>query len=239
MILYVNGDSHTAAAEAVNPAAFAEDDGYPELGRKPHPANLAVSWGQVLATKLQCELVCNAESASSNARILRTTQSWIDRLPPWESAVVIVQWSTWEREEWHHNDQIYQIGSSGLDWLPPELQDRYRNFVTTVDWNQCQQQWHDLIWQFHVNLDQQKIPHFFFNGNNNFDRVRDRRNWGPCYLDPYGPMTYDHCLRTSGYHTVNANSWHFGADAHCFWAEFVLQYCIQNSIIDHREISTD
>ena len=27
MILYVNGDSHTAAAEAVNPYAFAEDDG--------------------------------------------------------------------------------------------------------------------------------------------------------------------------------------------------------------------
>jgi hypothetical protein len=26
MILYVNGDSHTAAAEAVNPHAFAEDD---------------------------------------------------------------------------------------------------------------------------------------------------------------------------------------------------------------------
>jgi hypothetical protein len=44
MILYVNGDSHTAAAEAVNPHAFAEDDSalfY--LGRAPHPENLAVS----------------------------------------------------------------------------------------------------------------------------------------------------------------------------------------------------
>ena len=42
MILYVNGDSHTAAAEAVNPHAWAMDDG--ELfymGRAPHPANLA------------------------------------------------------------------------------------------------------------------------------------------------------------------------------------------------------
>jgi hypothetical protein len=34
MILYVNGNSHTAADE---------DDGYPELGRQPHPANLRVS----------------------------------------------------------------------------------------------------------------------------------------------------------------------------------------------------
>jgi hypothetical protein len=48
--LYVNGDSHTAAAEAVNPHAFAEDD--PELnylGRLPHPANLAVRWGKLLS----------------------------------------------------------------------------------------------------------------------------------------------------------------------------------------------
>ena len=43
MMLYVNGDSHTAGAEAVNSHAFAEDD--PDLfylGRAPHPENLAV-----------------------------------------------------------------------------------------------------------------------------------------------------------------------------------------------------
>ena len=47
MILYVNGDSHTAAAEAVNPHAFAMDDRplfY--LGRAPHPDNVSVSWGK-------------------------------------------------------------------------------------------------------------------------------------------------------------------------------------------------
>ena len=44
MILYVNGDSHTAGAEAVNPYAFAEDDpNLTHLGRLPHPDNLAVS----------------------------------------------------------------------------------------------------------------------------------------------------------------------------------------------------
>ena len=49
MILYVNGDSHTAAAEAVNSYSFAEDD--PALfymGRVPHPANIAISWGKLL-----------------------------------------------------------------------------------------------------------------------------------------------------------------------------------------------
>ena len=40
MILYVNGDSHAAAAEAVNPHAWAMDDGlFYGLGRMPHPDN--------------------------------------------------------------------------------------------------------------------------------------------------------------------------------------------------------
>ena len=239
MIVYVNGDSHTAAAEAVNSAAFAEDDGYPELGRRPHPDNLAVSWGQQLVNKLGCDFVCDAESAASNVRILRTTRDWIKQLLPWESCVVIVQWSTWEREEWLHDGQYYQIGSSGLDWVPESLHTRYKQFITSVDWNQRQQYWHDQIWQFHQELDQQRIPHFFFNGNNNFDRVKNQQQWGASYLDPYGVLTYDQCLRQNGFNPVNPNSWHFGKDAHCFWADFVLEYCIQNSIIDRCEIPTD
>lgn len=239
MIVYVNGDSHTAAAEAVNSAAFAEDDGYPELGRRPHPDNLRVSWGQQLADRIGADFVCDAESAASNTRILRTTRDWIKQLPPWESCVVIVQWSTWEREEWLHQGQHYQIGSSGLDWVPDSLKNQYRQFIVSVDWNQCQRYWHDQIWQFHLELDRQNIPHFFFNGNSYFDRIRSRQSWGVNYLDPYGSLTYDQALRQNGFNTVNSNSWHFGKDAHCFWADFVLEYCIQNQIIDCREILTD
>ena len=78
MILYVNGDSHTAGAEAVNAYAFAEDD--PKLyylGRLPHPENLQVTWGKLLSLALNAGFQCDAESASSNARILRTTRAWI------------------------------------------------------------------------------------------------------------------------------------------------------------------
>ena len=79
MILYVNGDSHSAAAEAVNIHAFAEDDPkYFYLGRAPHPDNLSVSWGKLLSLTLRAGLHCAAESASSNARILRTTCEWLD-----------------------------------------------------------------------------------------------------------------------------------------------------------------
>lgn len=237
--IYVNGDSHTAAAEAVNSAAFAEDDGYPELGRRPHPANLAVSWGRQLANQLNLDMICDAESAASNTRILRTAQSWVRSLPPWKSGLVVIQWSTWEREEWWHDNQAYQVGASGLDWLPRELQDRYRQFVSTVDWTACQRHWHERIWQFHQELLQLNIPHLFFNGNNSFDRIKTQHDWKHCYLDPYGTLTYDHALKSSGFATVNPKSWHFGPDAHRFWADFVLEYLYQHSIIERNEIPSD
>ena len=78
MILYVNGDSHSAGAEAVNPFAFANDDPhYKYLGRIPHPDNLFVSYGNILAKNLSAELYCDAESASSNDRIIRTTRHYL------------------------------------------------------------------------------------------------------------------------------------------------------------------
>ena len=90
MILYVNGDSHTAAAEAINVHAFAEDDPkYFYLGRAPHPDNLSVSWGRLLSLALKAGFYCGAESASSNTRILRTTREWLDIRQDLEELLVI------------------------------------------------------------------------------------------------------------------------------------------------------
>ena len=75
MILYVNGDSHSAGAEAVNHHCFAQDDTlFQPGGRRPHPDNLKVSYGQLLANQLGWDFHCQAESASSNDRIIRTTR---------------------------------------------------------------------------------------------------------------------------------------------------------------------
>jgi hypothetical protein len=239
MILYVNGDSHTAGAESATPHAFAEDDGeLYHLGRQPHPANLEASWGNQLSKKLKCEFVCDAESAASNYRIERTTRAWLDRLLPWQSAFVAIGWSTWEREEWPYNDQYLQVGSSGLDHVPHELKQRYKEFVVGVNWTERQQFWHDRIWKLHCDLDTMKIPHVFFNCNNKFDRISQNQSWGANYIDPYGPITYDLALRESGFVTVNPQSWHFGQDAHCFWAEFLLQYIKDNQLLRPDEIPT-
>lgn len=228
MIIYVNGDSHAAAAECVNACAFAEDDGfYYGLGRKPHPDNLRASFGVELANQMYAILDCDAESASSNHRIMRTTREYLNRSEP---DLVIIQWSTWEREEWLIDNTYYQINASGIDDVPESHQQQYKEFVVNVDWVAKTQQAHTDIWNFHQELGD--IPHVFFNGNNHFASILDRRDWGTSYIGPYDPaLTFNSVLRDQGFNTVNDNSWHFGPDAHCFWGDYLLQYINSNNII--------
>lgn len=236
MILYVNGDSHTAAAELANPHAFAEDDGMlGHLGRRPHPDNLEHSWGRVLSSMLNADFYCDAESASSNARILRTTRQWIKQnrssLP---NTFMIIQWSTWERQEWLIDGEYYQLTASGIDDVPPKYQQQYKNFVLDVNWHECRRQAHEDIWHFHCELVEQEIQHIFFSGNNHFGDLPEaqRRPWGTAYVEPYnGDMTYDQWLRINNYATVSPNSWHFGQDAHRAWAKFMLQYIVRNQFL--------
>lgn len=245
MILYVNGCSHTAAAEAAVVHAFAEDDPqYHHLGRKPHPANLEVSWCTHLARKLNFELICDAESASSNDRIVRTTMNWIDQnLDRLDQVFMIIQWTTWEREEWLHQGTWYQVNASGIDIVPAELQEKYRHYIVGVDWEQKTKQAHETIWQFHLLLKNLNIKHLFYNSYNTFNNIQksDRRNWGIDYISPYDKeLSFDKVLKNNGYCYVNPNSYHYGADSHCFWADNLLYYIYNNKLIKPKnEIRTD
>jgi len=234
MILYVNGDSHTAAAEAVNPHGFAEDDSqFFYLGRAPHPANLAVSWGRRLADTLKMGFNCQAQAGGSNDRIMRVTHEHLFRpdVVPGQY-FVIIQWSTWERQEWLVDDIWYQIGASGTDSVPESLKERYQKFVCDVDWNACTQHMHQQIWDFHQELQDRGIQHVFFNGDNHFGSIKHQKDWGTHYIGPYDPeSTYSAWLRNHGHQTVAPNSWHFGPDAHTAWARFVLQYCVSNKMV--------
>jgi hypothetical protein len=233
MILYVNGDSHTAAAEAVNPHAFAEDDpALFYLGRAPHPANLAVSWGKQLSLTLKTGFHCEAESGSSNTRIIRTTRAWLQRLSGYNKVLVIIQWSTWEREEWLHNKVYYQVGASGTDHVPAEIAERYRNFVIGTDWAQKIEQAHQEIWAFHTELEAQGIEHVFFNGNNDFSKITEKKEWGKNYVSPYDPtQTYDAVIRAHGCNTVMPRSWHFGRDGHSAWHRYMLNYLTKHKFV--------
>ena len=78
-----------------------------------------------------------------------------------------------------------------------------------------------------------------FNGNSHFGGIADQRAWGASYMHPYDDeMTYNSVLKRQGFKTVNPNSWHFGPDAHCYWAEYVLQYIKRNQLLSPNEIPT-
>jgi hypothetical protein len=236
MRIYVNGDSHAAAAEAVNQHAFAEDDSrYFYLGRAPHPANKRVSWSQRLSEIVKVTLYLDAESASSNQRIMRTTREWIARQQSWlPETLIIIQWSTWEREEWWIDGRSYQVTASGIDDVPESYRDRYRQWILDQDWNTVTQKAHDEIWAFHEELQALGAHHVFFNGNNHFGHLPEsqRRSWGINYIGPYDPgATYDQWLKSHGFDTVHPKSWHFGEDAHAAWSRFMLQYIVSNNLM--------
>lgn len=235
MILYVNGDSHAAAAECVNSHAWAMDDGlYWGLGQRPHPDNERASFGCELANLLNAVLVCEAQAGCSNNRIIRTTRDWIERnRSNLSDAFLVIQWSTWEREEWLYKDVYYQVGASGTDSVPVALQEQYRHFIVGLDWAEKTRQAHDQIWRFHQELVDLGIRHVMFNGNNNFGQSQNRMNWNGHYIRPYDTeSTYDSVLKNNGFNTVTSESWHFGPQAHCFWAKYLLQYITDNKLLE-------
>ena len=234
MILYVNGDSHTAGAEAVNPHAFAEDDGnLVHLGRLPHPDNLAVSWGKKLSTLLKMAFFCDAESASSNDRIIRTTKEWITNYTQdYSNLFVVIGWSTWEREEWLIDDVYYQINASGTDIVPDSHNEKYKEYVIGVNWRHKTTNAHNDIIELHKWLDDKNIKHIFFNGNNTFNQIRTKFDFGTSYVEPYNKkFSYHDYLIDNGISTVSPKSYHFGEDGHTTWAKLLLNYIAKKKLL--------
>lgn len=230
MILYVNGDSHSAAAEAAVTHCFAEDD--PQLwymGRRPHPLNEAVSYGIRLAEIFKARPIIAAESASSNNRILRTTREFLKTNSLTESVFVLIGWSNWEREEWLHNDQYLQVTASGTDSVPEELRVDYMNWVVQQEHRFVakEQYWHQQIVDFHKELQSNNIPHFFFNSYHKYTNIPSDQwiDWQGCYYRPYeADGSYHNWCYNQGYKTVSSDSFHFGKDAHAGWANHLVPH---------------
>ena len=228
----------------MNPHAFAKDDPlYWGLGRKPHPDNLRASYGCKIANLIGAILECDAESAASNDRILRTTHEYLSNFPNNSKPdLIVIGWSTWEREEWLHEGTYYQVTASGTDQVPPELHQKYKEWV--ID-----QSNHDTInnkivdtykriYKLHQDLDQQNIPHLFFNTYSDFAHIKnlgylgiEEMDWAGSYVDPHSRSgTYYEWCRARGFKTVNLDSYHFGADAHDAWAEYLFQNYVQRNL---------
>jgi len=220
MILYINGDSHSAGAEAVNAFCFAEDDPrYQHQRRRPHPDNLEVCFGKVLSRILNFGFAIDAESAASNDRILRTTKEFVEKKSK-RDIFLLIGWTTPEREEWLHQDQYYQVNASGIDSVPEELQEKYKHFVANCNgehYTAKQIEWSNKIYEFHLELNEQNIKHLFFDTFTNLKRDYD-------YGENYVQEIYYNYLKEQGFNTKTADSYHFDKRAHTKWANHLISY---------------
>ena len=212
MILYVNGDSHSAGYEA---------------------GGIEHSYGKHLADKLNAELICHAKPGCSNDRIIRITKEYLKNNTP---NLIIIGWTTWEREEWLHNEKYYCVNSSGHSRLPADLQPKYKEWVLSKDHNSINDERlaHQKIWDLHQELKTKKIPHIFFNCYLNFTNIvlfnDPQFDWGDNYLDPYTKDSpYWHYLTKQGY--KSNQHLHFGEDAHQAWANHLTNVINERIII--------
>ena len=201
MILYVNGDSHSCGYDA---------------------GGIDASYGRHLADKLNATLICDAVGGASNARIIRTTNEYLANNNP---DFVIIGWSTWEREEWFYEENYYNVNSAGADVLPIGLVEKYKTWVIEESHNyqNNNNKAHTLIWDFHLSLIERNIPHLFFNCYTHF--LSGNNHWGNNYVNPYSKeFTYYFWLQSQRFKPSNPKYFHYGADAHVAWADFLYPH---------------
>lgn len=213
MILYVNGDSHSAGAEC---------------------KDLTKSWPQTLAKHLGFKLINESKSGASNPRIMRTASQSLSTVN--RNTFVVIGWTSWEREEWLHNEQYYDVNSGGHDILPIELQARYRHWVTEQDPNQQSlksQAMHGQIHRLHRSLKERHIPHLFFNAvmpfqHNLLDPMH--KDWDKSYLGPYdNDLSYFWYLKNHGWKSTK--NYHYTDDAQWVWADLLYKHIRENNLL--------
>jgi len=209
MILYVNGDSHSHGMRL--------------------PPNEKFS--SIVANAIGYDLVNVAQGGASNARIMRTTREYINSV--FVPDLIMIGWTTWEREEWQHQDQYYNVNSSGHDPLPAELQQLYKHWVVEQNSDTLSAKshyWHNEIFKLHLELVQKNIRHVFFNCMYNFFQTDNQQDWGPNFIGPYdNDSSYYWWLTQQGF---QADSWyHFGADGHRAWATRLIDHIREHNIV--------
>ena len=233
MILYVNGDNHTVAAQAINDYCFANDDfSKIALGRKAHPNNLEVSWGSQLAKLLKLALVSDAECDSSNERILRSTYEFLETLnaKKYSYTMIVIGWSNWTRTEWiDSNNELIQI-NPGVEPNDKTLSTQYKTYSRTVKYADKQLEWHNKIWDLHKLLDRKKIPHLFFNSNDSFENIPiDHFNWKNNYINPYhNESCFFYWANENGF--KHNDQYHFGPDAQLSWAQYLFKHLTEHKV---------
>jgi hypothetical protein len=211
MILYVNGDSHSAGAELDDPAQ---------------------AWPRLLTSRLGLRLVNNAKQGGSNPRILRTASNFIAQANL-KDIFVIIGWTSWEREEWQKGNSYYDVNAGGHDSLPPDLAQKYKTWV--IDQNQATREFksqstHEHIYKLHCHYKENNVRHLFFNAVMPFLHAGKQYDWHGNFLGPYeNDLSYYWYLKKAGYTHTKLN--HYPETAQAQWADVLYKYIQENKLL--------
>ena len=211
-MLYVNGDSNSA-----------------KCGR---------FWVDKLCLAYNANLINDALGGGSNPRILRTTYNFFEKYnEPTDHFFVIIGWTSWEREEWLHDNTYYQINASGRSHVPEELKNKYVEWVAdleSISQIRKSRELHKQIFDLHLYLKGKQIKHLFFNALMPFQhevtwQPESKYDWGANFLGPYdNDLSYYWFLKKKGYDPDQDN--HHGKAAQETWADFLLEYIQNNGV---------
>ena len=146
--------------------------------------------------------------------------------------LLIVAWQSWERVEWLYEGKIFQVASSGIEFLPIGLHDRYKEWVIQQSDNQTAmgQKTHNRIWYLHDKLIQQQIPHLFYNEMYPFFVEHGDKDWNKSFIGPYtNNLSCYWYIKNQGIEPDK--SYHFGINGHTAWAKLLIDYIEENKII--------
>lgn len=214
MILYVNGDSHSAGTDL---------------------KDLSQSWPQLLADRLGFKLVTEAKAGASNDRILRTTGdslAHVDR----RDIFAIIGWTSWEREEWNCNGRYYDVNSGGHDTMPDTLVEKYKEWVIKQgpdEQARKSKRTHDQLHRLHRSFKERHVSHLFFNAvmpfqHNLIDPVQ--LDWHNNYVGPYNnDLSYYWYLKAHGFKHNATN--HYSETAQAAWADVLYNYIQENQLL--------
>jgi hypothetical protein len=213
VILYVNGDSNSNGAECTDTTK---------------------SWPALLSKKINCTLINEAKSGTSNPRIMRVASNALANSD--KNTIAVIGWTSWEREEWVHNNQYFDVNSGGHDTLPPELEERYKQWVTMQgidEQSRKSKSMHEQIHRLHRSLKDRRIPHVFFNALMPFQHNLidpNHKNWGNNYLGPYdNELSYYWYLKNHGWKPTDNN--HYIENAQAVWADVLYNYIQENKLL--------
>jgi|SaaInlV_120m_DNA_4_1040238.scaffolds.fasta_scaffold19490_2 hypothetical protein len=223
MILYANGDSNTAGAEL---------------------SDYNNSFVVQISDYLNMQLVNEAMGGHGNDYIMRSTKEWLSANN--KPDLLIIGWTSPEREEWYHNGQYYHVNPSivrrnskpgyteRVEDAPVELKAKHKEWILNNTWESMVKkstEWHDKIWLFHNELLSQNIKHLFFNATHQFfaDKHLKQMDWDGYFLGAYTDSdVYLHYLTKKGC-TQTANS-HFLEDGHKEWTKVLLSALSTNKL---------